>query len=280
MLQVAANPFVAQIGAPETASSRLSLVQAFVSLGTFIAPIFGAVMILGNTSQEITSLRLPYYLIAGTLIIIAVLMSQLDFPEASKPVERTSWMTILKNKKIIYGMIGIFLYVGAEVSIGSFLVNYVISMSPMKPTEAANLVAIYWGSAMAGRFLGMFTLKEFPPGKVLVAHALIAISLILISINSHGMIAVYTMILVGFCNSIMFPTIFTLSIKGLEGGTQKASGLLSTSILGGSLIPLVTGQLADKWGLRLAMFVPVICYVYIWLFGLKNCPKALSTGKT
>ncbi len=279
LLQVAANPFVAQIGAAETASSRLSLVQAFVSLGTFIAPFYGAVMILGNTSGDISILRLPYILIAGALILIAVLMSQLDFPSPVSSVERTSWMSLLKNKKVILGMVGIFMYVGAEVSIGSFLVNYVISMSPMKPTEAANLVAIYWGGAMAGRFLGMFTLKEFPPGKVLVAHALIAISLILISINSHGMIAIYTMILVGFCNSIMFPTIFTLSIKGLEGGTQKASGLLSTSILGGSLIPLVTGQLADKWGLRLAMCVPLLCYIYIWLFGLTNRPKALSTGK-
>ncbi|MES2526953.1 MAG: sugar MFS transporter [Bdellovibrionota bacterium] len=279
MLQVAANPFVAQIGAPETASSRLSLVQAFVSLGTFIAPFYGAVLILGNSSSDISILRLPYILIAGALIVIAVLMSQLDFPNPTASVERTSWMSVLKNKKVILGMIGIFVYVGAEVSIGSFLVNYVISMSPMKPTEAANLVAIYWGGAMAGRFLGMFTLKEFPPGKVLVAHALIAISLILISINSHGMIAIYTMILVGFCNSIMFPTIFTLSIKGLESGTQKASGLLSTSILGGSLIPLITGQLADKWGLRLAMCVPLLCYVYIWLFGCANRPKALSTGK-
>ena len=279
LLQVAANPFVSQLGAPETASSRLSLVQAFVSLGTFIAPFFGAVLILGSSSHENETLRLPYMLIAGTLIIIAVMMSQLDFPKVAQATEKTSWLTILKNKKIMYGMIGIFVYVGAEVSIGSFLVNYVINMSPMKPTEAANLVAIYWGSAMAGRFLGMFTLKEYPPGKVLVAHALLAISLILISINSHGMIAIYTMVLVGFCNSIMFPTIFTLSIKGLDSGTQKASGLLSTSILGGSLIPLITGQVADKWGLRMAMSVPLICYVYIWIFGLISRPKELSTGK-
>jgi FHS family L-fucose permease-like MFS transporter len=279
MIQVAANPFVAHIGPPESASSRMSLVQAFVSLGTFIAPFFGAVLILGNSSPDIATLRLPYMLIAGALIMIAVMMSQLDFPQLGHTTEKITWSEILKNKKIIYGMLGIFTYVGAEVSIGSFLVNYVISMNPMKTTEAANLVAIYWGSAMAGRFLGMFTLKEFLPGKVLVAHALIAISLILISINSHGMIAIYAMILVGLCNSIMFPTIFTLSIKGTEAGTQKASGLLSTSIVGGSLIPLITGQVADKWGLRLAMTIPLICYVYIWFFGYLNRPKELSTGK-
>ncbi len=279
LLQVAANPFVAQIGAPESASSRLSLVQAFVSLGTFIAPFFGAVLILGNSSHEVSTLRLPYMLIAGTLVVIATMMTQLNFPTVGQTTEKTTWFSVLKNRKVIYGMIGIFAYVGAEVSIGSFLVNYVISMKPMKTTEAANLVAIYWGGAMAGRFLGMFTLKEFSPGKVLVAHALIAISLILISINSHGMIAIYTMILVGFCNSIMFPTIFTLSIKGLDSGTQKASGLLSTSIVGGSLIPLITGQVADNWGLRMAMCVPLFCYVYVWVFGLRNLPKELSTGK-
>lgn len=276
LLQVAANPYVSLLGTPETASSRLTLVQAFVSLGTFIAPFFGAVLILGKSSKDVGNLSLPYLLIAGILLIVAIMMSQLDFPQSDHSGEGMSWKEVLKDRKMIPGMLGIFAYVGAEVSIGSFLVNYVIHMNPMKPTEAANLVAIYWGSAMAGRFLGTFTLKEFAPGRALVAHALCAISLILISINSHGMIAIYTMILVGFCNSIMFPTIFTLSIKGLRNGTQKASGLLSTSILGGSLVPLLTGQVADKWGLRMAMSIPLLCYLYIWLFGYFSRPKELS----
>ncbi len=279
LLQVAANPFVSQIGPAESSSSRLSLVQAFVSLGTFIAPLYGAILILAKSSDDLGNLRLPYLTIAGVLVVVSVLLSQLDFPIVGQHTERTTWKSVFAHKRILFGMLAIFLYVGAEVSIGSFLVNYVVGMVPMKTTDAANLVAIYWGSAMAGRFLGMFTLKEFPPGKVLAIHSLLAIALVLISINSHGMIAVYTMILVGFCNSIMFPTIFTISIKGLEAGTQKASGLLSTSIFGGSLIPLLTGQVADKMGLRMAMSVPLLCYVYIWIFGLANRPKELSTER-
>lgn len=277
ILQVAANPYVSLIGPPETTSSRLTFVQAFFSLGTFIAPFFGAVLILEKT-KDVSNLRVPYLIIAVVILSVAFMISRLSFPSVNHTFsEKTSWGSLLSQKKIIFGMMGIFLYVGAEVSIGSFLVNYVISMNPMKPADAAPLVAVYWGSSMAGRFVGFFTLKEFNPGRVLVGHALVAISLILISINSHGMIAIYTMILVGFCNSIMFPTIFSLSIKGLKTGTQKASGLLTTCLLGGSVIPLLTGQIADMWGLRMAMSIPLICYVYIWLFGYSNRPKELST---
>jgi FHS family L-fucose permease-like MFS transporter len=279
LLQVAANPFVSRLGPAESATSRLSLVQAFFTMGTCIAPLFGAVMILGHNSTDVNYLKLPYILIAGVLIVVAIMMSQLKFPKPEQE-EMISWKAVLKNKKILAGMIGIFFYVGAEVTIGSFLVNYIIHMQPMKAAQAAGLVAIYWGSAMAGRFLGVFTLKEFPPGKVLIAHALVAISLVLISINSHGMIAVYSMVLVGFCNSIMFPTIFTLSIKDLNAGTQKASGLLVTSIIGGSAIPLITGQVADQCGLRVAMGVPLLCYIYVLFFGMKNRPRELSTQTT
>ncbi len=272
LLQVAANPYVSLIGPAETSSSRLSLVQAFFSLGTAVAPFFGAVLILQNKGN----LSLPYFIIAGVAVLVAVMMSQLNFPKTTHLSETSTWKEVLRHPNMMLGMIGIFLYVGAEVSIGSFLVNYVIHISPMKATEAASFVAFYWATSMAGRFLGSYTLKEFPPGSVLVTHALVAVSLILISINSHGMVAVYSMILVGFCNSIMFPTIFTLSIKGLNGGTHKASGLLTTSIVGGSLIPVLTGQVADAWGLRMAMSIPLFCYLYVWLFGFVNRPKGLS----
>jgi FHS family L-fucose permease-like MFS transporter len=260
------------MGPPESASSRLSLVQAFFCLGTSVAPFFGAVLILGNKNE----LSLPYFIIAGVAVLIAFMMSRINFPTTTHAIESRTWKEVLSHPRMIFGMLAIFLYVGAEVSIGSFLVNYVIHIMPMNTTQAANYVAIYWGSSMAGRFIGTFTLKEFAPGRVLVAHALVAVSLILISINSHGMIAIYAMILVGFCNSIIFPTIFTLSIKGLEGGTQKASGLLTTSIVGGSLIPLLTGHVADSWGLRMAMSIPLFCYLYIWIFGYANRPKELS----
>ena len=182
-----------------------------------------------------------------------------------------SWRSVLKEPGLILGAIGIFTYVGAEVAIGSFLVNYVVEITTMKETQAANLVAYYWGAAMVGRFLGILTLKHFPPGKVLTVHATIAISLILISINSRGNVAVYSMVLVGLCNSIMFPTIFTLGIKDLKAGEEhKGSGLLATAILGGAIIPVFTGVMADEVGLRMALLLPTLCYGFIAVFGLRG----------
>lgn len=269
LLLVAANPYVSQLGSAATASSRLSMVQAFNSFGTFIAPFFGAIFILSKMrTGDVTAVQLPYLILAGTLLFMALLASFTDLPAIPKSEEdNATWKQTLQNRNLVWGMLGIFFYVGAEVAIGSFLVNYVIEMSPRPAEQAANTVAIYWGGAMAGRFLGIFTLKEFDPKSVLSFHALIAFCLILISINSSGLMAVYSMILVGFCNSIMFPSIFTLSIMGLNGSTQKASGLLSTSIIGGALIPLLTGQLADSMGLRMGFVLPGLCYLYIAYFG-------------
>lgn len=269
LLLVAANPYVSQLGSASTASSRLSMVQAFNSFGTFIAPFFGAIFILSKMrAADVSAVQLPYLMIAGALLLIALIMSFIDLPTIQFTHEdKAPWKQTLRNKNLVWGMIGIFFYVGAEVSIGSFLVNYVIEMSPRPAEQAANTVALYWGGAMAGRFLGIFTLKEFEPRRVLSFHAIIAFCLILISINARGLMAVYSMILVGFCNSIMFPSIFTLSIQGLNGSTQKASGLLSTSIIGGALIPLLTGAIADSMGLRMAFVLPGLCYLYIAYFG-------------
>jgi MFS transporter, FHS family, L-fucose permease len=274
MLQVGANAFITTSGPRESASSRLSMVQAFNSFGTFMAPLFGSVLILENlksSTDNAAGVRLPYLIIAAILVILALLLARMKFPQMEVPhTEKTAWSEALKNPSLVAGMLGIFLYVGAEVSIGSFMVNYITSMTKMSPTEAAHMVAIYWGGAMAGRFLGIFTLKEFPPGKVLAVHATMAISLILISINSRGSMAVYSIILVGLCNSIMFPTIFSISLQGLEKMAHKASGLLATAILGGALIPVITGQLADSMNLRVAFALPLLCYLYIAVFGLKK----------
>lgn len=274
MLQVAANPFITTTGPRENASSRLSMVQAFNSFGTFMAPLFGSVLILANLNRhtdDATGLRFPYIFISLALILLAIVLSRSKFPKIElAPVEQTAWVDALSNPRLLTGMMGIFLYVGAEVSIGSFLINYITAISKMTASEAAHLVAIYWGGAMAGRFLGIFTLKEFPPGKVLAVHATMAISLILISINSRGSMAVYSIVLVGLCNSIMFPTIFTLSLRGLEKMAHKASGLLATAILGGALIPVMTGRIADSMNLRVAFALPLLCYLYIAVFGLKR----------
>ncbi len=274
LLQVAANPYVSVIGPKEMASSRLTMVQAFNSFGTFLAPIFGSYFILRNlaSSTDAGAVRYPYLFIALMLAVIAFFLSKLHLPEIiSENQEKATWGQVVKRKGLVLGMIGIFSYVGAEVTIGSFLVNYVIELTPMPETEAANLVAIYWGGAMVGRFLGIFTLREFSPGKVLTVHAILAVLLMLISINSKGILSIYSMILVGLSNSIMFPTIFTFGIKNLkQGEEQRGSGLLATAILGGAFIPVLTGELADQFGLRLAFLIPVFCYIYIAFLGIRN----------
>lgn len=278
LLQVAANPCVAIIGPKETASSRLTMAQAFNSLGTFVAPFFGAYFILSGLTNSIYAegVVYPYFLIAAVLIVIALVLSKINLSGMeSAQADESRWQDVLKEKGLLLGVIGIFAYVGAEVAIGSFLVNYVMEISHVSETQAAPLVALYWGGAMVGRFIGIFTLKAFVPAKVLMTHALLAVLLILVSMQTTGTLAIATMALVGLCNSIMFPTIFTLGIKDLKDGQEKkGSGLLATAILGGAIVPLLTGLLADRLGLHHAFILPVICYVYIAWLGLRNFTKA------
>lgn len=274
LLQVAANPCVSVIGPQATDSSRLTMVQAFNSFGTFIAPFFGAYFILSTLtkSSSASGVVYPYLMIALVLIIIAVVLSRINLAGLDTAQADTSvWGDVLREKGLLLGMIGIFAYVGAEVAIGSFLVNYVISLTHMPETQAASLVALYWAGAMVGRFIGIFSLKAFAPAKVLCAHAMLSMALVIISMNTSGMLAVYSMVLVGLCNSIMFPTIFTLSIKNLKTGQEKkGSGLLATAIVGGAVVPLLTGMLADSIGLHQAFVLPVLCYAYIAWLGFKK----------
>ena len=274
LLQVAANPCVSIIGPKETASSRLTMAQAFNSLGTFIAPFFGAYFILSTLakSTHAEGVVYPYFFIALVLVVIALVLSRirLDGMESGQD-DDSGWLDVLREKGLLLGVIGIFAYVGAEVAIGSFLVNYVMDISHVTESAAAFLVAFYWGGAMVGRFIGIFTLKAFAPARVLLAHALLSMVLIIVSMNSTGMLAIASMVLVGLCNSIMFPTIFTLGIKGLKAGQEKkGSGLLATAILGGAIVPLLTGLLADRVGLHHAFILPVLCYGYIAWFGFRN----------
>jgi FHS family L-fucose permease-like MFS transporter len=274
LLQVAANPFVSVIGPEESASARLTMTQAFNSFGTFVAPFFGSYLILSTLKDTMNSeaVKYPYLFIAAVLVVIAVILGRMHFPAIAKQegTDSGTWSSVLKSKNLLMGMFGIFAYVGAEVAIGSFLVNFIIENVPMSEPEAAHYIAFYWGGAMVGRFLGIYTLKLFSPGKVLTFHSVVSIFLILASINSTGMPAVYLMIAVGLCNSIMFPTIFTLALKGLSGHAEKASGLLATAILGGAIIPLLTGWMADSSGLKVAFILPAVCYGYIAFFGFKT----------
>ncbi len=370
LLQVAANPYVAILGKPETASSRLNLSQAFNSLGTTIAPIFGSILILSfavkgadelaklkMTDQEAyklleaSSVQTPYLILTGMLIAVAIIIALFKLPkieassQSSSESEGGSFDHHHKSawgyRHLVLGAIAIFVYVGGEVAIGSFLVNYFKELLGMREAEAGTYVALYWGGAMIGRFFGSITLsgmtdtkkkniyaalvfvlalviamyvtKEYQnlaafslsgfgktltflvlvgvnfiafnlgkrkPGRTLSILAVIAAVLVIISMLTFGELAMWSILAVGLFNSIMFPTIFTLAINGLGKHTGQGSGILCTAIVGGALIPLAQGFLADNIGIHHAFILPVLCYAYIAYYGIKgHIPTFAKTAK-
>jgi MFS transporter, FHS family, L-fucose permease len=293
-LQVAANPYVDLLGTPETASSRLNLTQAFNSLGTTIAPKIGGLLILAAAPlateqlaqlspqalhayrvQEAASVRMPYTLIGIALLLLAILIGNSKLPEIqtarSRPGQRIN-DSIWKHPNLLFGALGIFTYVGAEVSIGSFLVNYfgLPQIASLPAKTAAGFVSFYWGGAMAGRFLGAALLRRFKPRLLLALCATVAAILVAVSILSEGHAAMWSILAVGFFNSIMFPTIFTLGVAELGPLTGNASGMLNMAIVGGAILPLIQGVVADHIGIHHAFFVPVICYVFILFYALSG----------
>jgi MFS transporter, FHS family, L-fucose permease len=285
-LQVAANPYVAVLGPPETASSRLNLTQAFNSLGTTVGPWIGGLLILGAAEnkeavskmsadalhafrvQQAASVKMPYIVIGVALVVFAVLIGMFKLP-AIPSVERHSDTlqkgSLWKYRHLILGCVGIFTYVGAEVSIGSFLINYFNQpeIGNLPEVQGAKLVAYYWGGAMVGRFIGSAILQKVKTGTVLGIAALATTTLVLISMSTTGHVAMWSIILVGFFNSIMFPSIFTLGIAKLGPRTGDGSGLLIMAIVGGAIIPVAQGWIADHVGIHHAFVLPVICYLYI-----------------
>ena len=293
LLQVAGNPYVAVLGDPESSSARLTFAQALNSVGTFVAPYFGSYFILSalsHTSAE--AVKIPYIGLAATLLVIAFILSRIDLPGISSASddEHTEIELVEEDatKKsawafphLVFGVIAIFMYVGGEVAIGSYLINYFKQpeIAGLTEVSGAVFVSYYWGGAMVGRFLGSVLLSKFKPNLVLAAFAILAITMICISINTTGQIAMWSIISVGFFNSIMFPTIFTLAVKGLGKYTTQASGFLSTAIVGGALIPVAFGAVVDYYmsnnhseatGLRFALLIPMVCYAYIAWFGFKG----------
>jgi MFS transporter, FHS family, L-fucose permease len=282
-LQVAANPYVAVLGPPETASSRLNLTQAFNSLGTTIGPWVGGLLILGTVGagaavskmQQASSVKVPYMIIGTALIVFAVLIGMFKLPTIPS-VERhkdgrddgSMW----KYKHLILGCVAIFTYVGAEVAIGSFLINYFNQpeIGNLPEVEGAKLVAYYWGGAMVGRFIGSAILQKVKTGTVLGIAAFCSCTLVLVSMLTTGHIAMWSIILVGFFNSIMFPSIFTLGIAKLGPRTGDGSGLLIMAIVGGAIIPVVQGAIADRFGVHHAFVLPVLCYLYIAYYALRG----------
>jgi len=293
-LQVAANPYVTVLGKPQTASSRLNLTQAFNSLGTFLAPFFGGLLILTAAPLTITEIRalvpdalqayrlheaatvkLPYIGLGIALVLLAVAIGSFKLPKiphAQHAVGEKVDDSIWRHPNLIFGALAIFVYVGAEVSIGSFLVNYFSppDIGGLTEKAAASFVAFYWGGAMVGRFIGSGLLQKMKTGHLLGICAVCAAALVGISMMSTGHFAMWSIILVGFFNSIMFPSIFTLGVAELGPLTGDGSGVMIMAIVGGAIIPLAQGAIADRIGIHHAFFLPVICYLYILFFALSG----------
>jgi FHS family L-fucose permease-like MFS transporter len=279
ILQVAANPYVTILGAPETAASRLTLTQAFNSLGTTVAPSFGALLILSAATSDAASsaqadaVQFPYLLLALAFAVLAIVFAILKLPDVQE--EETAVLTkedgsAWQYRHLVLGSIGLFVYVGAEVSVGSFLVNFLNdpNVAGLAESEAAHYVSYFWGGAMLGRFIGAAAMRYIDDGKALAFNALMAIILLLITVATTGHVAMWSVLAIGLFNSIMFPTIFSLALHGLGKHTSQGSGILCLAIVGGAIIPLIQGALADKVGIHLAFLMPIICYIYIAYYGL------------
>lgn len=290
LLQVAANPYVAVLGPEATASSRLTLTQAFNSVGTTIAPIVGSWLILPQTDLSASageaarlaatrSVQVPYLVFAGVLLVMSVSLSVMRLPEL-RPDEGSgpaaSGGRLWSHPPLVFGVLAIFLYVGAEVAIGSFLVSFLrdASVVGVDARTAARGMSFYWGGAMVGRFVGAGALRRWPPRYVLATVAGVALLLVGATVVLSGSAAMVTILSVGLFNSIMFPTIFTLAIDGLGARTGQASGMLCMAIVGGAILPVVQGAVADRIGVHLAFVVPMASYAYIAWYGLSGAVRA------
>jgi FHS family L-fucose permease-like MFS transporter len=303
ILQVAANPYVTVLGPAGTASSRLTLTQAFNSLGTTIAPHVGGILILSGAAigadklaamnatelaaylaHEASSVQGPYLALAVALAILAVLFALARLPKISHGEETTAAASgkasALAYRHLVLGTIAIFLYVGGEVSIGSFLVNFLGEqhIAGLAPAVAASYVSVYWGGALVGRFIGFAVMRYVSPGKSLAFNALAVIVLVLAAIFGKGSLAMWAVLSVGLFNSIMFPTIFSLALHGLGRHTGQGSGILCMAIVGGAIVPFIQGAVADSIGVQSSFFVPAACYAFILYFGLKYAKLHLETA--
>ena len=308
LLQVAANPYVAILGKPETASMRLNLTQAFNSLGTTVAPMFGSILILSaaiKSADEIAKMadpamahaalrtnaqavQLPYLALAGVFVLLAAFFVIMKLPkiveerhEPGAKHESTleSYGITLKYRHLLLGAIGIFFYVGGEVSIGSFLVNYMKDMVGFSAKVAGDHLFYYWGGAMVGRFIGSLIVMRFVrPSLVLGFNAVVVCLLLVTTMSTHGYVAMWSALSIGLFNSIMFPTIFTLAIAKLGRHTSTGSAVLCMAIVGGAIMPWLTGKMADKVTPQYSFVVPLVCYLYIVFYGFKGSTPKLPEG--
>lgn len=290
ILQVSANPYVIALGSASTAPSRLNLTQAFNSLGTTLAPAFGGLVIFSAVASgtvpttpeamqdfrahEAALVEVPYFWLAVVLLVMVAFFSWIRLPkipqhQSSPEISGERAFDFLRYPRLTLGAVGIFVYVGAEVAIGSFLVNFFgeSSVAGMTTAQAARYVSYYWGGAMIGRFAGALLLRYVSAGLLLAVCGFFATLLIAVAMLSTGMQAVWAILAVGLFNSIMFPTIFSLAVAGLGRDTSQGSGVLCMAIVGGAIVPLLQGVMADFAGIQLSFLVPLLCYCYIVYYG-------------
>jgi len=273
IVQVTVNPLVVRLGTPEGTPARLTLAHACNSIGTVVAPYVGALLILDAAAVGSTMIGRTYAGIAVVLALVAGLVwafrnrVQGDRVEGGNPL---SAFSLLKRARVRFGVAAMFLYVGAEVTIGSMLINYLALPSTMGLTHAAaaKLLSLYWGGLLVGRLGGIAILRRVTAYRLVALYGSAAFLLVAISMATVGGLAGWAMVAVGLCNSVMFPLIFSLASEGLGERTAEGSGLLCVAIVGGAVVPLITGQLADKTNLTAAMLVPALCYVGIVAFGV------------
>ena len=288
-VQVVANPLISMLGPARTASSRLTFAQAFNSVGTTLFPYVGSILILGSLATidpttlsgaaldafrgvETQVVVRTYIGLAIALVLVAAVVwlerkRLVEVPAEPTPILRA--FNLLTRRRFAFGTLCIFLYVGGEVAIGSVIVNYLMqpSVFDLPAGLAGKHLIFYWGGAMVGRFIGSGLLRLFSPGKVLACAATVVIALLTISANTTGLVSGWSLLAIGLFNSIMFPTIFTLASEGLGKRAAEGSGIICMAIVGGAVVPLVTGNAADLWGLKQALIVPAACYLTILCFG-------------
>ena len=281
LLQVAGNPYVTLLAPKGKESVMLTLIQAFNSLATTVAPPIGAALIFvdatASQAERISSVQMPYLGLAGFMILLSVLIGLIKLPDARQiAAEQTESnhdgkTSVWQYKHMVLGTIGIFCYVGAEVAIGSLMVNVLEHTAGLDHDKAAGYLSIYWGGAMVGRFIGAGLMNKIAPNKYLAFNASMAVGLLLLAIAANGgAVTQWALLLIGFFNSIMFPTIFSLGTKGLGKFTGAASGIISTAIVGGALIPVLQGLVIDNMGLMISYVIPAVCYVYILFFATQG----------
>ena len=302
LLQVAANPYVAVLGPPQTASARLNLVQAFNSMGTTFAPLFGGYLILSRSASgnaeagaaaltfeqrmaDAQSVQLPYLIVAVVLVVLAVVIARYKLPDLNTSARRHDAIerkrhSLWRHRNLVLGIPAIFIYLIAEIGVSNLFINFVSmpEIGGLTHTQASHYLFLLWGGMMVGRFVGSQLMRKFAAEKVLAWSSIGAFVVMIVTVMASGPLAMWSLISVGLFHSIMFPTIFTLGIRGLGPLTEEGSGLLIMAIAGGALV-VVQGQLADAFGLQMSFILTAVCELYVLFYAVWGCTPTNAEGE-